>query len=125
MVGHTSAPFDQEEGRVVAGAATPLPLQGVGDCAHHRSYALLSVCDAVDPVDELFLAELFFAGLVLLDQAVGEAQHSVAALEHLLTDLGIFTAEADRQGGRARQLPDDPVVADQQRCGVAALTHCR
>lgn len=57
----------------------------------------------------------------LLDQAVGEAQHSVAALEHLLADLGIFTAEADRQGGRACQLPDDPVVADQQWCGVAGV----
>jgi hypothetical protein len=34
---------------------------------------------------------------------------------------GLFTAEADRQGGRARQLPHDLVVADQQRCGVARV----
>lgn len=60
MIGRAPAPFDQEEGRVVAGAAAPLPLQSVGECAHHRSYALHSVFDAVDPVDELLLAELFF-----------------------------------------------------------------
>ena len=121
MVGGAPAPFDQEEGRVVAGAAAPFLLQGVGECAHHRPHPLRRVFDVVDRVDELFLAELFFAGFVLLDQAVGEAQHPVAALERCSLMPGLFTAEADRQGGRAFQLPDDPVVADQQRCGVARV----
>lgn len=115
MFGGAAAPFDQEEGRVVGGAAAPLLLEGVRERAHHRSYSLLRVFHAVDPVDELFFAELFFAGFVLLDQAVGEAQHSVAAWEYLPADPGLFTAEADGQGGRACQLPDDLVVADQQR----------
>ncbi|KUJ35375.1 hypothetical protein ADL25_37440 [Streptomyces sp. NRRL F-5122] len=77
--------------------------------------------DAADPVDELLFAELFFAGCVFLDQAVGVAQHPIATLEHLPADPGLFTAEADGQDGRASQLPDDLVVTDQQRCGVARV----
>jgi hypothetical protein len=78
VVDGAPAPSDQEEGRVIAGAAAPLLFQSVGECAHHRAYSLLGVFDAVDPVDGLLLAELLFACIVFLDQAVGEAQHPVA-----------------------------------------------
>ncbi|CAM5633271.1 hypothetical protein SHIRM173S_12452 [Streptomyces hirsutus] len=64
MVSGAPAPFDQEEGRVVAGAAAPLLLQSVGECAHNRAYSLLRVFDAVDPVDQLLLAELLFTSII-------------------------------------------------------------
>lgn len=80
VVGGAPAPLDQEEGRVVAGDPAPLPDQGAGEGAHHRPNPFLGVLDAVDPGDELLLAELLAADIVLLDQAVGEAQHPVADL---------------------------------------------
>src|SRR5687767_8713120 len=70
VVGGAPTPFDEEEGRVVAGVPAPFLLQGVGEGAHHSSHAFFIPCDACDAVhagEEPFLAELFSSGFVLLD----------------------------------------------------------
>ena len=54
------------------------------------------------------LAELFPAGLVLLDGAVGEKQHPVAAPQDLLADLRRGPAETDRQGGQGSPAAGQP-----------------
>lgn len=127
VFGGAPAPVDQEDGGVIAGAPCAFPLQGVREPQRPRPRPSfrVSLLNGVDAADEPFLAERFSFGIPFLDHAVGVAQHAVTALELVLADRRVLTAQADRKRGRALQWPGDLMVADQQGNGWPALTHRR
>ena len=117
MVGGAAAPFEEEEGGVVAGDPASLALQRLGELPCHLRNAgggRAGVLDARRSVRSL--AELLAADAVLLDQAVGEAQHPVAALDDAWSlTCGSSPPKPTGNVVGLSSLPDDLVVADQQR----------
>jgi hypothetical protein len=92
-----------------------------GEVPYHLLHGGAGGFDAFDGGGQAFLAEQFPAGGVFFDEAVGVGQDPVTAPEPSVVDQGRRAAEADGQRAGAFQRADDPVVADQQGCGVAGF----